>query len=77
MNTKQFPLRSQDPMTLNPDELRLVHNVKLAESLQVTHTPTFFVLNRKDGTLKTVVGPREFLEAYHGIPGVPTPEPKH
>ena len=55
---------------------RVEDDMKLGETLGVTRTPTFFVLNRKDGTVRTAVGPREFVKAFQGTPGLPTPEPE-
>lgn len=55
---------------------RVKADIALGEKMGVTRTPTFFVLNRKDGTVKVAVGPREFMKAFQGIPGIPTPEPE-
>ena len=54
---------------------RVDADLKLGASLGVDHTPTFFLLNRKDGTITSAVGPRSLMLALKGVPGIPTPEP--
>ena len=60
----------------SPDAIQRVEaDFKLGGEMKVTHTPTFFVLNRKDGKIQVAVGPREFIQLFQGVPGIPTPEP--
>jgi protein-disulfide isomerase len=58
---------SDTTITANVDK-----DMQLAQELGVTHTPTFYILDRKAGTVQAIIGPREVVSKLGGKHGIPT-----